>query len=116
MDKNDTTFESIWEKVEQLSETTLELSKLKALETVTNVISAMTVKISVIMALIFFVFIVNMGVALQIGTYLGEMSYGFYVVAAFYLLAALVLHFYLHRWIKNSITELIIEKTLQQKK
>jgi hypothetical protein len=116
MDVKDNIFESLWYKVEELGLTTLELSKLKALETVTNVTTSMLSRITVIISILVFLLIFNIGVAFLLGDILGRICYGFFIVAVFYLIAAIILHFYLHIWIKNSVSELIINKALQQNK
>ncbi|MBK9256714.1 MAG: hypothetical protein IPM42_14600 [Saprospiraceae bacterium] len=116
MEEKANILESLWDKVEDLGLTTLELTKLKALETVSNVTTSMIARISVITSLLLFLLIFNIGIAFLLGDILGKTSYGFFIVAVFYLLAAIILHFFLHRWIKNSVSELIINKALQQNK
>jgi hypothetical protein len=60
-----------------------------------------------------FALVLNLGVALWLGELLGKSYYGFFIVAAFYLLAGLVLHFFLQRWIRKPISDLIITQALQ---
>jgi len=116
MEEKANIIESLWDKVEDLGLTTLELSKLKALETITNVTTSMIARISVIISILLFLLILNIGIAFLLGDILGQISYGFFIVAVFYLIAAIFLHFYLHIWIKNSVSEFIINKALQQNK
>lgn len=116
MEEKTNILESLWDKVEDLGLTTLELSKLKALETVTNVATSMIARISVIIAVLLFLLILNIGIAFLLGDLLGKISFGFFIVAVFYLFAAIILHYFLHIWIKNSVSGLIINKALQQNK
>ena len=60
-----------------------------------------------------FILILNIGIALLLGEWFGKSYYGFFIVAAFYLLAGIVLHFFLHKWIKELISAVIIKQALQ---
>ncbi len=105
--------ESLYERVETYSKTTLELSKLKALNTTTHVVTTLISRLSVIIMLALFALVMNIGIALWLGELLGKNYYGFFIVAAFYLVSGLVLHFFLHNWIRKPISDLIITQALQ---
>jgi hypothetical protein len=105
--------ELLFERTEDYSKTTFELAKLKALKTTTDVVTTMLSKISVVIMVALFILVFNVGVALLLGDLLGKAYYGFFIVAAFYLLAALILHFFLHHWIKKPVSDLIITQVLQ---
>jgi hypothetical protein len=105
--------ESFWERAEDYSKTTFELFKLKALETTTIVVTSLVSRVSVILVISLFVLIVNIGIAFLLGDLLGKAYYGFFIVALFYLIAAIILHFYLHKWIKKPISDLIINQSLE---
>jgi ABC-type transport system involved in cytochrome bd biosynthesis fused ATPase/permease subunit len=60
-----------------------------------------------------FALVLNIGIALWLGELLGKNYYGFFIVAVFYLLSAIVLHFFLHNWIKKPVSNLIITQALQ---
>jgi hypothetical protein len=105
--------ESLFEKVEVYAKTTYELSKLKALETTVVVLTSLVSRLSVILMLAMFALVLNIGIALYLGKLLGEFYYGFFIVAAFYLVAGIVLHVFLHRWIRKPLSDLIITQALQ---
>jgi hypothetical protein len=105
--------ESLYERIEAYSRTTVELSKLKLLETTTNLITSLVPKIGVIIMISLFVLILNIGIALLLGELLGKSYYGFFIVAGFYLVAAIVFHFFLYKWTKKPISDLIIKQALQ---
>jgi hypothetical protein len=105
--------ESLVERVEDYGKTTYELSKLKLLETTINVVNTLVPRLSVIIMLSLFALVLNIGIALLLGELLGKSYYGFFIVAGFYLLAAIVLQLFLHKWIKKPISELIIKQALQ---
>jgi len=105
--------ESLFEKAETYGKTTYELSKLKLLQTTTVVVSALLARMSVIIMICMFVVLMSLGAAMYLGEVLGKLYYGFFIVAAFYLLAGIVLHFFLHKWIKELISAVIIKQALQ---
>lgn len=105
--------ESLFERAETYARTTYELSKLKLLETTNIVITSIIARLSTILMVAMFSFILSIAIALWLGDILGKAYYGFLIVAGFYLLAGIVLHFFLHRWVKKPISELIIKQALQ---
>lgn len=105
--------EVLFEKAEIFSKTTIELSKLKVLEATTRVVTSLVSRMSVIIMLSLFALVFNIGIALLIGELMGKIYYGFFIVAAFYLLAGLVLHLFLYKWIKKPLGDLIIKQALQ---
>jgi hypothetical protein len=44
---------------------------------------------------------------------LGKIFYGFFIVAAFYLLIVAVIHFFMHKWLKKVISNFIIKQLLK---
>lgn len=104
--------ENLSESVEAYSITTFELAKLKALQTTSVVASSLVSRLSVVLAVSLFALVFNIGIALWLGDLLGKNYYGFFVVAAFYLVAAAVLHYFLPRWIRRTIGDLIIKEAL----
>ena len=106
--------ESLFERVETYSKTTFELSKLKLLETITNVVTILVPRLAVILMISLFALVMNIGIALWLGELLGEAYYGFFIVAGFYLVAGIILHLFLQKWIQRPISELIIRQALQE--
>lgn len=105
--------EALFEKADKFGRTTFELSKLQGLETTTVVVSSLIAKLSVVIMVLLFVLTLNLGIALLLGNLLGGMYIGFFIVSGFYLIVALILHFFLHGWIKRPISELIITQALK---
>lgn len=105
--------ESLFEKVEVYGKTTYELSKLKLLKATIIVVPSLVSRLAVILMLTLFTLVFNIGIALLLGELLGKLYYGFFIVAAFYLVAGFLLHFFLHHWIKKPISNLIIKQALQ---
>ena len=105
--------ELLFEKAETYSQTTIELTKLKVLETTTHVATSLISRLSVIIMLSIFVLVFNIGIALMLGEFLGKSYYGFFIIAALYLVAGIVFHFFLRKWIQKPVSELIIRQALQ---
>ena len=105
--------ESLVDRIETYGKTTYELSKLKLLETTINVVTALVPRLSVIIMVSLFALVLNIGIALLLGELIGRPYYGFFIVAGFYLVAAIILHFFMHKWIKKPIADLIIKQALQ---
>jgi membrane protein implicated in regulation of membrane protease activity len=55
----------------------------------------------------------NLGIAFWLGGILGNIYYGFFVVAAFYGLTALVLRLFMHKWLKKCVGNYIVRKVLK---
>ena len=104
---------SLFEKVEAYGMTTFELSKLKVLETITDVVSSVVSRLSVILIISMFALIFNIGLALWLGELTGKIYFGFFIVAAFYLVAGIIMHFFLLKWIKKPFSNIIISQALQ---
>jgi hypothetical protein len=113
METTANSIESLYERAEAYGKTTYELSKLKLLETSNTVITSLVARLSVILMISMFTFIMTIAIALWLGEILGKAYYGFFIVAGFYLVVGIVLHFFLHNWVKKPISELIIKQALQ---
>ncbi len=105
--------ESLLERVETYAKTSYELAKLKSLNAATEVSTSLISRLSVIIMASLFVLIFNIGVALLLGELLGKNYYGFFIVAGFYLIASIVLHYFMYKWIKKPVSDSIILQALQ---
>jgi fatty acid desaturase len=113
METASNSIESLFEKAEAYGKTTYELSKLKLLETTNIVVTSLIARLSVIIMIAMFSFVLSIAISLWLGDLLGKAYYGFFIVAGFYFVAGIVLHFFLHSWVKKPISELIIKQALQ---
>lgn len=113
MEQAPNSFEELYARGEAYTKTSIELAKLKALEATTQIATTMIWRLSVVISISLFGLVFNIGVALWLGEVLGHSYYGFFIVAGFYLLAAIVFHFFLRNWIKKPVSDLIITQALQ---
>ena len=113
MDSTIEHIENIILKAGDMAETKVELWKLKAAgkisETVSSIISIMAISILIIAAITIF----SIGLAFWIGIELGNSSYGFFIVGGFYALAGLFIFLFRNRWIKNPLSNLIVDKIVK---
>lgn len=105
--------ESLAERIEAYGKTTIELSKLKLVEIATVMVTSIAARLGVILIVSLFSLVLTIGIALFLGEFLGKAYYGFFIVAGFYLLVGIVLHFFLHKWLKKPISEFIINQALK---
>ncbi len=105
--------ELLFEKIEEYGVTTFELAKLKLLKRTVLIAPSLYSRLIVILVIFVFTFILSIGIALLLGDLLGKLYYGFFIVAAFYLIVGIVLHFNLHKWIKKSVADSIVKQILQ---
>ena len=106
-------FESLFERIEAYIKTSYELAKLKALESAIVVVTTLVARFSVIVMFSLFALVLNIGIALYLGELLGKAYYGFFIVAAFYLIGGIVFHLFMHKWIKKPLGDLIITQALK---
>ncbi|MBF4491888.1 hypothetical protein IRZ83_04485 [Flavobacterium sp. JLP] len=118
METNATTNDNLnlYEKAENYTKTSLELLKLKTVSSVADVVSSLTSKIAVGAVVAFFTLFLNIGLSLWIGKELGEYYYGFFIMALFYLVVAIVLLKTQHKLIKTPLGNMIISSILKETK
>jgi hypothetical protein len=106
--------ESILTKAGEVAETKVELWKLRATgkisETVSSIISKFAIVILAAVALI----ILSFGAAYWLGSELGNVYYGFFIVGGIYALAGLLVFIFRKSWIQGPISNLIIDKITRE--
>ena len=105
--------ESLLEKAVEYGRTSFELTKLKALDKTSDVVSTILPHSVVFVLIASFLLLFNLGLAFWLGEILGKIYFGFFVVAAFYGVAAIVFYFFMHKWFKNLIGNYLIKQLLK---
>lgn len=105
--------ESLFESVEGYTKTTFELTKLKALEHIARIAAVGLSRMVVVLWLSLFGLLLSVGIALWLGDVLGKVYFGFFIVAAFYLVSGLLLHIFLHKWISARVSHFILSPFIQ---
>ena len=105
----------LFEDVEVYAKTNIELLKLKTTAKVANVVSSLMAQIAVVGLAFFFITMINIGVAFWIGDAMGRTHFGFFVVAGFYALSAIVVFMFRGSLIKTPISNTIIKQSFKDK-
>lgn len=113
MDDNMNQFELLLESVADYGVTSYELAKLKTLDKTSDVVSSLVPHAIVFTVLMSFLLFLSLGVAFLLGEIFGNIFYGFFVVASFYGLIGLVLHFLMHGYIKKKISDYVVKHALK---
>lgn len=104
--------EDLFHKATDYVETRLELARLKAIEKSADAASSMYAGLVVFFIAFLFITMLNIGLALVIGEWLGETYLGFLILAGFYALTGLVFYFNKNSWLKTPVNNRIIKKIL----
>ncbi|CAM3605379.1 hypothetical protein O8E88_002314 [Flavobacterium psychrophilum] len=110
MENSTTTIEKLIEKSEIYAKTTLELCKYEAVYKSADIFSNLAVKMAITFVVVLFLLLINVGLALFVGQYLGEIYYGFFVVAFGYLCLAILLYIFREEWVRTPVSNFIINK------
>lgn len=105
--------EILFEKSESYVKVSAELLKLKIISRTAEVVSSLMANVVVIIFVVLFFVILNIGVSLWIGETMGKPSLGFLIVAAFYLLMAIIVYMFRNTWIKIPVRNNIIIQGLK---
>jgi hypothetical protein len=105
--------ELLFGKTADYVETKVDLLKLQTIDKTADVAS--TLVLVMIVALIFSIvfFILNIGIALWLGSLLGRTYYGFFIIAGFYTLIGIIIYSFKGKLFKEGLSNLIIKKLLK---
>ena len=104
--------DDLFEKVEGYVRTNIQLIKLKATDKVADILGQVVTQIVTIVLVFFFLLMVNMGIAFWLGRLLGQVYYGFFIVAGVYAIFVAILVIFRKTIIKAPINNSIINKIL----
>ncbi len=112
MEDNTNTIDSLMLAVVNYSKSGFQLFKLKTLEKFAGIVSEAVPRTMFLAILFVFVVFLSLGLAFWLGQILGEVYFGFFVVAAFYLIVSLVLRFFFYNTLKRNICNYVIKQAL----
>jgi hypothetical protein len=113
MEDNTKLLEALLESATEYGKSTIELVKLKTLDKTTDVVSSLVPQSLVFILISTFLLFLNLGLALWLGDILGKAFYGFFVVAAFYIVVGSIIHLFMHKWIKKHVGNYIVKRILK---
>jgi hypothetical protein len=110
-----TNIELLYKKAEQYSKTSFELLQLNTIDKISDVISSLSVVISISIIVAMFTLFINIGISLYIGKLLNDYAMGFFLVSGFYFIVAIIVYLFRKSLIKIPIDNLIVSKLLKDK-
>jgi hypothetical protein len=113
MEDNAKLIESLLEKAADYGKASFELVKLKALDKTSDVVSTFIPHSVVFVLIALFMLFLNLGLAFWLGEILGKTFFGFFVIAAFYGIIGIILHFFMHKWLKKIVCNYFIKHMLK---
>jgi hypothetical protein len=110
---NTNSIESLLSKATEYGKTSFELVKLKALEKTADVVSTYIPQIIVLLVAGAFILFSSLGLAFLLGEITGKLFYGFIIVAVFYGILAIIMHFLMRNWLKEKFSNYFINQILK---
>ena len=110
-----TDIELLYKKAEQYSKTSFELLQLNTIDKTSDVISSLSVVISISIIVAMFTLFIKIGISLFIGKLLNDYAMGFFLVSGFYFIVAIIVFIFRKTLIKIPIDNLIVSKLLKDK-
>ncbi|MFN0031000.1 MAG: hypothetical protein ACKVOR_02460 [Flavobacteriales bacterium] len=112
MESENSPITELFERTEAYTKTSYQLTKLKAVEVATTVVSTLLAKAIVALVVMLMLMVLSIGIAFWLGECIGTVYYGFFAVAAAYVIMGVVLNAFLLRWIRKPISDLLIKHML----
>jgi hypothetical protein len=113
MNTTEKTIETLFNRVEDYSKTSVELLKLNAIDKTADLVSTLLTQMILFSVSIIFILLSSIGVAFWLAVYFDSTAIGFFIVGGFYLGVTLVF-FSVRKGIKAPIRQLIISNLSQQ--
>lgn len=113
METNNGMVEPLFEKVEQYTNTSIELWKLKTIDKVSDITSSLMAKIIWFFAFTFLLLFLSLATAFYFGYIFNNLFYGFMIVALFYAVIGTILVFSqksISKRIKNQVVKQFINQ------
>lgn len=100
-------------KLKEIAETNVEILKLEAAKKISLTLSSVITMMAIGLLLLLIIIIGSIGLSILIGNQVGHLSYGFFIVCAFYLLIGLLLLLFRKNILSDPIRNIIIDKIIQ---
>lgn len=110
MEDQATLMESFFKNGELYTKTSVELIRLKTIGKSADVISSIAGGIFIFVSLLIFLLMLTIGAAIWIGSLMGALYLGFFIVACFYLFMSLIIYAFKNVLIKTPMCNFIINQ------
>ncbi len=114
MEKTSLDLTGLLSESKEYIETKAELWKLRAVDKITEIASSLASRLVIFIVVMIFCIMLSIAIALWIGDWLGKSMYGFFIVAAFYGIAGLILYFYGNKLIKAPLGNKLVQAMLKE--
>jgi len=104
--------EELFQKLKDYADTRLDLLKLKSINRVSGFVSSIFTLVVLVLILFAVLFCISIGLALVIGAWVGQAYWGFFIVAALYLIIGLVLYSARDKIIKTPVSNKLIKELI----
>jgi hypothetical protein len=105
--------EALFEHAGDYLDTRLDLFKLQVIQKTSDIVSSLASRLVMMVIVVIFVMIINIGIALVIGDWLGKNYYGFFALAGFYLIVGFIFYANKRKWVKEPVANSIIRKAFK---
>ena len=112
MEKKQIYFEPLLERAEEYGKTSFRLYKLKALYRSSGLLSAFISKAIPVLIFSIAVVLLSIGTAFWLGDLLGKICYGFFCVAALYIIIGAIFYLFMYKRIQTVVQNSIVCKML----
>jgi hypothetical protein len=103
------------DKIEDYSNSTVELFKMNAIYKASDILSSLMSKIIIIMTITLSILIISVGLVLWLGDFFGYTFLGFFIVGGAYAFIALLFSFLSNKVLKMPINNSLISQMRKQK-
>lgn len=101
--------QTLFEYTATYVDTNLELAKLKAIKKGTKVGASLATKIIVGSIFLVAIMLLNIGISIWLGSILGKIYYGFFILAFVYILIGSLLYLYRYQWLQTPMVNSMIK-------
>jgi hypothetical protein len=112
MENKPTSVEELFYKLKDYADTRLNLFKLKAINKISSFMSTLIVSVFLIVLLFLVLICITVGLGLLIGSWLGNAFWGFFIMAAIYIIIGLVLYSSRNKLLKQPVSDRLIKELI----
>jgi hypothetical protein len=109
METKPTNVEELFYKLKDYGDTRLDLFKLKGINKVSGFLSSLITSVILVVLLFLVLICLTVGIALVLGNWLGEASYGFFLMGIVYIIIGLILFKRKDKTLKTPISNRLIK-------
>jgi membrane protein implicated in regulation of membrane protease activity len=107
-------FDQLIDSSKKYINTSFELFKLTAVDKSSDILAVLVYRLIIFIVVTVFTVMFNIGVAIWLGEILGQTSYGFFIIAGFYLIFAFFIYKFRDKLVKRPVSEMVIGQILKE--